>query len=83
MKIQPAHYEHMKAAIAALPVEGMRAHKLMLASDKRVKDLEKRFRWDLSYAAKLTPFICSDVYSYANDDHVDTALRAIVRELSI
>ncbi len=83
MKISPAHYEHMKAAIAALPVEGMRTHKQMLAADKRVKDLEKRFRWDLSYAAKLTPFICSTVYPYASDDHVDTALRAIVRELAI
>ena len=83
MKITSAHYEHMKAAIAALPVEGMRTHKQMLASDNRVKDLEKRFRWDLSYAAKLTPFICSDVYSYANDEHVDTALRQIVCELAI
>jgi len=35
----------------------------------------KRLRWDVLYASKFP--ICS-LYSYLNDDHIDTALRAIV-----
>ena len=81
MKIQPEHYAHMRAAIANLDADAVRAHRAALADDPRVRDLAKRFRWDLSYAARLTPWICDTVYPYANDTHVDTALRRIVDEL--
>ena len=43
---------------------------------------DRRFRWDLSYRARLTPWICANVYSYADDTHIDTALRAIVAPLT-
>jgi hypothetical protein len=35
----------------------------------------------LSYAAGLSGWIASTVYQYANDEHIDTALRAIVAPL--
>lgn len=38
---------------------------------------EKRWRWDLLYVAKLTPFVCNELYPYLNDTHIDTALRKI------
>lgn len=83
MKMKPEHYAYMKAEIAKLDRERIASHKTALAADHRVKDLNKRLRWDLSYAAKLTPWICDNLYSYLDDTHVDTALRSIVRELDL
>ena len=81
MKIKPEHYAHMLDAMgeaqAAQPTM-TRAH---YEANRIGIDCAKRHRWDLSYAAKLTPYICEHVYSYANDAHIDTALRAIVGEL--
>jgi len=45
-----------------------------------------RFRWDLftfalrSGAEKIA---LDDIYRYANDSHIDTALKRIVRELGL
>jgi hypothetical protein len=53
----------------------------VLSKDSRVKDLEKRIRWDLTYQANLTGFICDSLYSYLDDSHIDTALKSIMKEL--
>ena len=46
---------------------------------------DKRFGWDVFRAAKVNGdsarWLCDHVYPYANDDHVDTAIRMIVREI--
>lgn len=88
MKIKPEHYAHMLSAIRTLTEskpEAVKAHvdAIRSGADPRVKDAEKRIRWDLSHASGLTSYICSNVYQYANDDHIDTALRSIARELAI
>lgn len=77
MKILPAHLEYMRAAIAPHDTpEARAAYRAAGLSDKR-------YRWDLSYRAEgLTPWICANVYSYADDAHIDTALRAIVAPLT-
>lgn len=80
MKITQQHYATMLNAIAPL-APTIPAQRILLANDSRVKDLEKRLRWDLSYKAGLTSFLCDSVYSYANDTHIDTALKSIVKEL--
>jgi hypothetical protein len=80
MKIKPEHYEHMKQAINAIPEEGKKAHFEYLKTDDRVKDINKRFRWDCFHAAKLSIFACDVLYYYLNDTHIDTALKAIVPE---
>lgn len=75
MKITKSHLAHMSATIAPLDTPELR---------KAYKDAgltDKRYRWDLSYRAGLTPWFCSEVYGYANDDHIDTALRSIVPAL--
>ena len=43
---------------------------------------DKRFRWDLANAAGLIPFFCDTLYQYMNDEHIDTALRSIVKPLA-
>ena len=83
MKIKQEHYEHMKQAIASIPSDMIEVHKHDLQNDSRVKDWEMRFRWDLAYGAKLSEWISRTLYSYLNDTHIDTGLRAIVKELDL
>lgn len=44
----------------------------------KVKDLNKRYRWDLLWLLKLD---LTEIYKYANDSHIDTVLRKLVRPL--
>jgi hypothetical protein len=81
MKIKPEHYAHMRKAISAISAADMAAHRQHIVNEGKAQDVEKRLRWDLSYRAGLSRWIADNVYSYADDTHIDTALRAIMREL--
>ena len=83
MKIKPEHYAHIKKAISTLPRDKVLLHKEALKDDPRVKDQAMRFRWDLFWATRQESKIIHDLYQYLNDTHIDTALRSIVKELSI
>lgn len=83
MKIKPEHYEHIKNAIDSLDREKIATHSKNVRESGKFKDFEKRMRWDLSYACGLTQFFCDNIYSYAHDDHIDTALKTAVSELGI
>ena len=75
MKITTEHLDYMRAAIEPHDTEERRAtYKAQGMSDRR-------YRWDLSYKAGLSAWMASTVYQYANDEHIDTALRAIVAPL--
>ena len=80
MKMKPEHYAHMIEQMR-MNAEAIPAHREYLKSDERVKDLEKRLRWDVMYASGLTAYICDELYDYLDDSHIDTALRAIMIEL--
>jgi len=86
MKIKPEHYAHIRSAIAAV-VEAkrgaIRAHFAALETDSRVGDVDKRKRWDLFSAARLSAYACDTLYSYLDDSHIDTALRAIMQEVQL
>jgi hypothetical protein len=85
MKVKPEHYQQMLEAIRPL-VTQVAAHRERLKTDSRVKDLEKRLRWDLLYASRCelaAHYISDTLYPYCNDEHIDTALKAIVKELGI
>ncbi len=85
MKITPEHRRHMQhamsARLASYPPDALAAYLQSIQTDPRVTDWGKRYRWDLCHAAGLTPFLCKEVYPYANDSHIDTALKAIMKEL--
>ena len=49
-------------------------------SDK-VKDLDKRYRWDLFWGANAGTWVTTLDYD-VNDTHIDTALKSIVPALS-
>jgi len=82
MKIQPLHYQQMRDEIAKLAAR-MPAHREAVKASGKFKDLEKRIRWDALHAAIGSQWLCEVIYPYANDEHIDTALRAIMRELGL
>ena len=82
MKIKREHYDIMKQQIAKIWCkEKHESHFQFVVNEGKAKDIRKRVRWDWSYYANLTPFICEKIYPYANDTHLDTALRSIISEL--
>ena len=83
MKIKPEHYAHLRNAIASLPREKLLAHKEALAGEPNIKNLDMRFRWDCLWATRQSAWFYDNVYTYAHDDHIDTALRNIVKELAL
>ncbi len=87
MKIKPEHYATLKLAIEEFVESfGSQAFDRYVArlknSKAQVRDMQKRFRWDLCYASISSTWIC-DLYSYMDDSHIDTALRSIVDELKL
>jgi hypothetical protein len=78
MKITPEHYRTLCHAI-------YRSQQGAETLDEYVNQhglTAKRWRWDLLWRAKRVGylpehFVEDTIYSYANDDHIDTALRRI------
>ncbi len=84
MKIKHEHINFIKDSIAALSlVEKIKAHRDVLRLDDRVKDLEKRLRWDMLYAAVSSKWIGDNLYPYMNDTHIDSALKSIAKEIGV
>ncbi len=81
LKASAETIEAVRAAIAPLDTAETRA--AYLAGDfpraDRVKDLDKRYRWDLYWAARA--YDIGDVDDM-NDTHRDSMLRAIVPPLA-
>jgi hypothetical protein len=80
MKIKPEHYTILKNAIAPLK-EHFAKHREAIIVEGKSKDVEMRLRWDAFHAAKYGG-ILSDLYAYANDEHIDTALKKIMLEIA-
>ncbi len=72
MKIKPEHIEVMFHAIGNASKAPTRATYRELGLSAM------RWRWDVARSAGLTPFFCKEIYQYANDNHIDTALRSIL-----
>lgn len=82
MKIKPEDYQYMLSKIRPLAPQIPELRDDILRTGK-YKDLDKRIRWDLCYKAGLIPWICDHLYPHGiNDDHVDTALRRIMKEIT-
>jgi hypothetical protein len=86
MKMTVEHYETLKSAIASIPIDAIADQKERLQKDGRVKNVDKRLRWDCLCASQIKigdgvgmPGL--PLYQYLNDTHIDTALRNIMNEL--
>ena len=79
MKIKPEHIEYMRGVIAAGVAIPSRAHRPLpkLADYLAAGMSAKRWRWDVLYYVGLSSWLVEHVYPYANDEHIDTALRHI------
>lgn len=90
MKMKPEHYAILRDEIAPVIARHPDA-----ATKYKTDGLSPmRYRWDLLHASavqvcharnawgeRAKPVTYLPVYDYLNDTHIDTALRAIVREL--
>jgi hypothetical protein len=54
-----------------------------IAQDARVRDPAMRLRWDLLHASMGSRWICDSLYTLpgVNDNHIDSALREIMRRI--
>jgi hypothetical protein len=73
MKMKPEHYEYIKGKMLATST----APTLHSYTSRGLS--EKRWRWDWLYEAKLSNWVCDNLYSYLNDEHIDTALKQITK----
>lgn len=76
MKITSAHLETLRATIAPHDTDEKRAD-YVAAGLSTV-----RYQWDLVRVSGALQFVCSDLYKYLNDSHIQTALNNIVRPLA-
>ena len=84
MKMKSDHYATLKSAIAT-NAHKIEAHLNYIVTYSNAKDANKRLRWDMLYLSKRelpAHWVCDTLYPYLNDDHIDTALRQIIAELS-
>jgi len=90
MKIKAEHYSLIKDKITALGADKIKEHleKLKVEKEKynSIKDINKRLRWDCFWAAfhhnaEEKNNLIKELYSYLNDEHIDTALKKIVGEI--
>jgi len=81
MKIRLEHREVMRAKIEQVLADNpdivTRYETGKFYKSDRVKDLQERFCFDLFHAAGLTRFACENIYVYATDNHISTALRSM------
>lgn len=83
LKIKPEHLAAIEEEFIANK-ELIKAHKVFLQSPACLKkpiDLEKRLRWDVFNKLFGSVWICDIVYLYANDDHIDSALRYVMGKI--
>lgn len=84
MKISNEDYLFMKSEIKKLTPEFIEKMKEVISKDDRVKDSNKRFRWDCYWLTGLYNFAVNKLYNLGvNDSHIDTALKKIVKELNL
>jgi protoheme ferro-lyase len=56
-----------------------------LRADPRVQDINKRLRWDMFWAIpkEVRDPLMDRIYTYANDTHLDTALKRASKESGV
>lgn len=76
MKIKPEDYKELETRINNFVETNIEACKQHFNSHNIT-----RVSWDFAHAAGCTPFICDTLYKYLNDEHINTALKAIVKNI--
>lgn len=91
MKMQREHYDVLKQAMMPFVSLAKENRNDLLKNNPSyangTKDINKRVRWDLLWYVKrmgLIPehFLFDTINAYLNDDHIDSALKKIAKELN-
>jgi hypothetical protein len=82
MKLKPEHYNHILTEFNNLGKEALLAMYETAYNDNRVKDIITRASFDALYAAKLSPWVCDNLYSYCDDTHIETAVRKAFKQVT-
>lgn len=72
MKITVEHCDYIRTAICS-------GKKLYLQDYLKLGLSEKRWRWDCLWAAGISQWVSDNIYPYANDEHIDSALKRILK----
>ena len=82
MKMKLEHYNHIRESFekSAHWIPQIRES---IARENKAKNHDKRLRWDMLYCAIGSRWIVDNLYSYLDDDHIDSALRAIMRQYDL
>ena len=80
-RIQGPDLDLLRAAIAPLDTPALRLDYQTADIQPPPMDLNRRYRWDLLWAAVRRDRAIYDVLQPYSDGHIDTALRAIVPTL--
>ncbi len=72
MKIKPEHYATLRDTLADV---------MHLYPEFVQRFGERGARWALVKEARASNWLCDTLYTYLNDDHINTALRRITTEL--
>ncbi len=81
MKITQQHYTELVTALAPLAPRIKADYAERLAQD--AADPATRARWDALYYSRFMERNYSAIYGYLNDNAIDTALRAVMREIGL
>ena len=82
MKIYPEHYDALKQAVQDTFEEYGKENVIAdyeqgkFARADKVKDIQKRFCFDILHAACVDDLL-AEIHEYANNDHIFTALKRI------
>ena len=81
MKVPQAAYDRIKALIETV-ADDIGSMREAIVAEGRAKDVEKRLRWDCLWKTVPNAEIMNLYNNHGcNDDHVDTALRGIMRDI--
>ena len=84
LKIRDEHFAHLKSEIdSVLERYGFENLKEEYETgnfprSEKVKDLNKRFCFDMLFGAGLNSWVCDELYPYMSDEHVYSALKKII-----
>lgn len=79
MKITQEHYAYIKDSMNEILNRDPEMY--VLYQDEGLSPM--RFRWDLANTARLTTWVSNNIYPYANDNHLDTAYRQVMKEAGV
>jgi hypothetical protein len=82
MKMIKEHFEQLQSMVTSQLQRLGSLEPYLVSYQQSGGDWKKRFRWDILYTIpyELRQDWFNAVYQYANDDHIDTALRKIMKD---